>query len=206
MPDRKDDMIQLELRIQPCHPLFYKNFCPHKTHCDHHLPKLLPWLHQDRMHTHCSHPWNVSFSHFHHDISLNQTVTMSPHRNIYMWKYTAEQFQADDWFFTQKSTDAISGVDHWWLPEKVLTVHWARCIPVQIIDPVSSSLLGCTMIWFNASRRDGTACFKFAFPFTMYPLKYSSTASPDVVLVMGEELVAQPAILVVIVGWGVGIV
>jgi hypothetical protein len=30
----------------------------------------------------------------------------------------------------------------------------------------------------------------------MYSLKYSSAASPDVVLVMGEELFAQPTILV----------
>ncbi len=44
---------------------------------------------------------------------------------------------------------------------------------------------------------DGTACFKLAFSFTMYSLKYSSVASPDVVLVMGEELFAQPTILVV---------
>ncbi len=41
MLDRDDDMIQLELRIQPCHPLFYKNLRPHKTHRDHHLSKLL---------------------------------------------------------------------------------------------------------------------------------------------------------------------
>ncbi len=67
--------------------------------------------------------------------------------------------------------DAISSIDHLWLPEKV-TVRWARCIPVQINDPVSSALLGCTMIWSNAARSDGTACFKFAFSFTMYSLKY----------------------------------
>jgi hypothetical protein len=40
----------------------------------------------------------------------------------------------------------------------------------------------------------------FSWPpsFPMYSLKYSSAASPDVVLVMGEELFAQPIILVVI--------
>ncbi len=39
--------------------------------------------------------------------------------------------------------------------------------------------------------------FKLAFSFTMYSMKYSSAASPDVVLVMGEELFTQPTILVV---------
>jgi hypothetical protein len=60
-------------------------------------------------------------------------------------------------------------------------------------------LLGCTMIWSNAARSDGTACFKLAFSFTMYSLKYSSAASLDVVLVIGEELFAQPTILVVMI-------
>jgi hypothetical protein len=36
------------------------------------------------------------------------------------------------------------------------------------------------------------------FSFTVYSLKYSSAASPDGVLVMGEELFAQPRILVVV--------
>jgi hypothetical protein len=45
----------------------------------------------------------------------------------------------------------------------------------------------------------GTACFKLAFSFTMYSLKYSSAASPGVVLVMGEGLFALPTILVVMV-------
>jgi hypothetical protein len=40
--------------------------------------------------------------------------------------------------------------------------------------------------------------FQTWFFFTMYSLKYSSAASPDVVLVMGEELFAQPTILVVV--------
>ncbi len=53
------------------------------------------------------------------------------------------------------------------------------------------------MISSNAARIDGTACFKLAFSFTMYSLQYSSADSPDVVLVMGEELFAQPTILVV---------
>jgi hypothetical protein len=38
---------------------------------------------------------------------------------------------------------------------------------------------------------------KLTFSFTMYSLKYSPAASPDVVLVMGEELFAQQTILVV---------
>ncbi len=41
------------------------------------------------------------------------------------------------------------------------------------------------------------ACLKLAFSFTMYSLKYFSAASPYVVPVMGEELFAQPIILVV---------
>jgi hypothetical protein len=41
-PDHNDDMIQLELRILPCHLLFCKNLCLHKAHRDHHLSKLLP--------------------------------------------------------------------------------------------------------------------------------------------------------------------
>ncbi len=41
-PDHDDDMIQLELRILTCHLLFCKNLRLHKTHCDHHLFKLLP--------------------------------------------------------------------------------------------------------------------------------------------------------------------
>ncbi len=53
------------------------------------------------------------------------------------------------------------------------------------------------MILSNAARSDGTACFKLAFSLTMYSLKYSSAALPDVVLVMGEELFALPTILVV---------
>jgi hypothetical protein len=53
------------------------------------------------------------------------------------------------------------------------------------------------MICSNAARSYGTACFKRAFSLTMYSLKYSSAASPDVVLVMGEELCAHPTILVV---------
>jgi hypothetical protein len=32
MPDRDDDMIQLELRILPCHLLFCKSLRLHKTH------------------------------------------------------------------------------------------------------------------------------------------------------------------------------
>jgi hypothetical protein len=32
MPDHDDDMIQLELRILPCHLLFYKNLHLHKPH------------------------------------------------------------------------------------------------------------------------------------------------------------------------------
>ncbi len=32
MPDRNDDMIQLELKILPCHLLFCKNLCLHKIH------------------------------------------------------------------------------------------------------------------------------------------------------------------------------
>jgi hypothetical protein len=42
MPDHDDDMIQLELRILPCHLLIFRNLCLHKTHRDHHLSKLLP--------------------------------------------------------------------------------------------------------------------------------------------------------------------
>ncbi len=42
MPDYDDDMIQLEFRILPCHLLFCKSLHLHKTHCDHHLSKLLP--------------------------------------------------------------------------------------------------------------------------------------------------------------------
>ena len=45
-PDHDDDMIQLELRILPCHLLFCKSLRLHKTHRDHHLSNLLPWLHQ----------------------------------------------------------------------------------------------------------------------------------------------------------------
>jgi hypothetical protein len=112
-----------------------------------------------------------------------------------MWKYVAERSEL--MIDLLPKADAISGIDHWWLSEKVFTVHWARCIPVQIVDPVSSALLGCAMIWSNAARSDGTACFKFAFSFTMYSLKYSSAASLDVVLLMGEKLFAQPTILVV---------
>jgi hypothetical protein len=37
--DLDDDMIQLELRILPCHLLFCKNLHLHKTYCDHHLSK-----------------------------------------------------------------------------------------------------------------------------------------------------------------------
>ncbi len=78
-PDHNDDMIQLELRILPCHLLFCKNLCLHKPHCDHYLFKLLPWwLHQDRIvHIHCSHPSNMSSLHIHHGTSLNQTLSMS---------------------------------------------------------------------------------------------------------------------------------
>jgi hypothetical protein len=42
MLDCDDDMTQLELKIQPCHLLFYKNLRPHITHCVHYLSKLLP--------------------------------------------------------------------------------------------------------------------------------------------------------------------
>jgi hypothetical protein len=42
MPDHNDDMIQLESRILPSHPLFCKNLHLHKTNRDHHLSKLLP--------------------------------------------------------------------------------------------------------------------------------------------------------------------
>ncbi len=49
MPDHNDDMIQLKLRILPCHMLFCKNLRLHKTHRDHHFFKLLSWLHQDRI-------------------------------------------------------------------------------------------------------------------------------------------------------------
>jgi hypothetical protein len=42
MPHRDDDMIQIKLRILPCHLLFCKNLHPHRTHLDHHLSKLLP--------------------------------------------------------------------------------------------------------------------------------------------------------------------
>jgi hypothetical protein len=42
MPDHYDDMIQLGLRILPCHLLFCKSLRLHKTHCDHHLFKLPP--------------------------------------------------------------------------------------------------------------------------------------------------------------------
>jgi hypothetical protein len=38
MPDHNDDMIQLELRILPCHLMFCKSLRLHKTHRDHHLP------------------------------------------------------------------------------------------------------------------------------------------------------------------------
>ncbi len=41
-PDHNDDMIQLELRILPCHLLFCKNLHLHKTNRDHHLSKLPP--------------------------------------------------------------------------------------------------------------------------------------------------------------------
>ncbi len=76
--DHDDDMIQLELRILPCHLLFCKNLRLHKPHHDHHLSKLLPWLHQNRiMHIHCSHPSNVSSLHIHHGTSLNRTLSMS---------------------------------------------------------------------------------------------------------------------------------
>ncbi len=42
IPDHNDDMIQLELRVLPCHMLFCKNLHLHKLHHDHHLSKLLP--------------------------------------------------------------------------------------------------------------------------------------------------------------------
>jgi hypothetical protein len=42
MPDQDDDVIQLELKILPCHLLFCKNFHLHKTHHDHHPSKLHP--------------------------------------------------------------------------------------------------------------------------------------------------------------------
>jgi hypothetical protein len=41
-PDHNDDMIQLKLRILPCHLLFCKNLHLYKPHRDHHLSKLLP--------------------------------------------------------------------------------------------------------------------------------------------------------------------
>ncbi len=60
------------------HLLFCKNLRLHKTHRDHHLSKLLPWLHQVRIvHIHCSHPLNRSSLHIHHGTSLNQTLSMS---------------------------------------------------------------------------------------------------------------------------------
>jgi hypothetical protein len=42
MPYRDDDMIQLELRILPCHLLLCKHLRLHKIHCDHYLSKMLP--------------------------------------------------------------------------------------------------------------------------------------------------------------------
>ncbi len=77
-PDCDDDMIQLKLKIPPCYLLFCKNLHLHKPHRDHHLSKLLPWLHQDRIvHIHCSHPMNVSSLHIHHGTSLNHTLSMN---------------------------------------------------------------------------------------------------------------------------------
>ncbi len=74
-PDHDDDMLQLELRILPCHLLFCKNLCLHKPDCDH---LLSTWLHQDRnVNIHCSHPSNVSSLLIHHGTSLNQTLSMS---------------------------------------------------------------------------------------------------------------------------------
>ncbi len=68
---------------------------------------------------------------------------------------------------------------------------------MQIAVPVSSALLGWTIISSNAARSEGTAYFKLAFSFTIYSLMYSSVALPDVVLVIGDELLAQPTIFVV---------
>ena len=89
-----------------------------------------------------------------------------------------------------KSVDAMRGIDHWWLPENVLTVHCVRCFPVRIAFPLSSALLGCAVILSNATRSAGTACFKLALSFVMYSLKYSSAASPDASLVIGDEFCA----------------
>ena len=61
---------------------------------------------------------------------------------------------------------------------------------MRIAFPVSAALLGCTVISSNAARSAGTACFKLAFSFTIYSLKYSSAASPDVSFVIGDEFVA----------------
>ncbi len=61
---------------------------------------------------------------------------------------------------------------------------------MRIAVPVSSALLGWTKISSNAARSEGTACFKLAFSFTIYSLMYSLVASPDVVLVIGDELLA----------------
>jgi hypothetical protein len=69
---------------------------------------------------------------------------------------------------------------------------------VQIAVPVSSALLGWTIILSNAARSEGTACFKLAF-FTIYLFMYSLVALPDVVLVISDVLLAQPTILVVII-------
>jgi hypothetical protein len=66
-------------------------------------------------------------------------------------------------------------------------VRCTRCFPMQIAFPVSCALLGCTVISSNATRNAGTACFKIAVSFTMYSLKYSSAALPDVSFVIGDE-------------------
>ncbi len=86
MPDHNYDMIQLELRILPCHLLFCKNLRLHKPHCDHLLSRLILWLHQDRIvHIHGSHPSNVSSLHIHHGTSFNQTLSMSsPKKHLHV--------------------------------------------------------------------------------------------------------------------------
>ncbi len=79
-----------------------------------------------------------------------------------------------------------------------MTVHCAKCFPVRMDVPVLPALLGWTRISSIAARSEGMACLKFSFSLTIYLLMYSLVALPDAVLVISDELFAQPTGLVVI--------
>jgi hypothetical protein len=77
MPDHDDDMIQLELRILPCHLLLVR-ICASTNLIVIIIFQTASMTASNRIvHIHCSHPLNVSSLHIHHGTSFNQTLSMS---------------------------------------------------------------------------------------------------------------------------------